>query len=212
MDSNDLRRAKNTLIQMCATYPGNYWSLAIEEYMAAVGIEMEGLKCDVRHAESAYSLADNQLKEMTANRDELGRSIIDYREAIAMQEQNARAFSIREKELVDQNDALRSANSSIHTARLDDLTDIKNLKEQVRKLGQDVQGLMNPVEIGCEQYGTGLCMASYVSPATVFEGSLTDSPCQCNSCKWERHNASQKITNPTGTNGYGVVGRPREDD
>lgn len=119
--------------------------------------------------------------------------IVDLKEAIAMHEQNAHAFSIREKELVDHNDALRKANSSIHTARLDDLTDIKNLKEQVRKLGQDVQGLMNPVEI--------------------FEPTQAmDMSCECNSCKWERHNAAQKVTHPTDTNGYGVVGSPRDGD
>lgn len=179
MSITDLSRAKSALIQLCAIYPGNYWSLAIEAYMAAVGIEMEGLKHDVRQAEAAYEAADDQLAE--------------YREQTAMYQQNERAYAIREKELQDQNDALRSANSSIHTARLDSLTDIQNLKEQVRKLAMDVQGLMNPIEI--------------IDAPDCFNPT-----CECNSCKWERHNAAKKVTHPTDTNGYGVVGRPRDGD
>lgn len=150
----------------------------------------------------AQFLGTSVVKRVEKYAEEVNRELSDLHEAIAMHQQNAHAFSIREKELVDQNDALRSANSSIHTARLDDLTDIQNLKEQVRKLGKDVQGLMNPVEI----YG------GTVEPAYTLR--FTDpKQCQCNSCKWERScEALKKITHPTDTNGYGVVGRPRDGD
>lgn len=154
----------------------------LREYSEAVNKELEGLRGDVRQREAAFERTDKWLKAMTANRDELFKDNLSYREQIGMYQQNERAYAVREKELMRQNDALRKANASIHNARLDDLTDIKILKEQVRKLGQDLQGLLNPVEI--------------VEPL-----ENRDPTCNCNSCKWERHQETIKSSRALG---YGI--------
>jgi hypothetical protein len=40
----------------------------------------------------------------------------------------------------------------------------------------------------------------------IVDAEFDPSACQCNSCKWEWHCEAQKITHPTETNGYGVMG------
>lgn len=162
----------------------------------------DNLKACIREYIGIYQIGvstsrpQRMLDELMAS---IGSEVSRLQEAIAMQEQNARAFSIREKELVDQNDALRKANSSIHTARLDYLTDIKNLKDQVRKLGQDVQGLMNPVEI----YGGTTEPAYTLRFIDPEQCKPKQCNCNCNSCKWKRH---QETIKSTQVPGYGIGG------
>lgn len=100
-----------------------------------------------------------------------GKRVQDLEMAIAEYEQNERAYTIREKELLEQNTRLIIVSKPSRLRQ-----DLRDLEAKVIKQGQDIQALMNPVEI----------------VDNIVDATFDESRCKCASCKWEQYVAGKK--------------------
>lgn len=164
----------------------------------------------LEYVEPAWTFCRQLVDRYTS---EVDTELSGLHEAIAMHQQNERSFAIQAATHKEEIDALLKTNRSLHESRLRAEVeilqaqtaptklreDIEELKALVTKLGQDVQGLMNPVEIydGTTEPAYTL---RFIDPEQCKPKQCN---CNCNSCKWKRH---QETIKSTQVPGYGIGG------